>query len=73
MDQCMIRLPEKAAVGTTVTLIGKDKEEYISIDDVAKRLSTINYEIPCMISQRVPRIYFYNNEKISVRNDLCKG
>lgn len=70
MDQCMIRLPEKMDIGTVVTLIGQDHDEFISIDDVAKRLSTINYEIPCMINFRVPRIYFYNQKKIFVSNYL---
>lgn len=70
MDQCMIRLPEKVEIGTTVTLIGKDCGEYISIDDVAARLSTINYEIPCMINQRVPRLYYYKQKKVCVTNYL---
>ena len=70
MDQCMIKLPEKVEEGTTVTLIGKDQGESISVDDIAQRLSTINYEIPCMINHRVPRIYYQKMEKIFVRNLL---
>lgn len=57
MDQMMIRLPYPVPVGTKVTLIGKQKNESISILEVANRLNTITYEIPCMISYRVPRKY----------------
>lgn len=57
MDQCMVRLPQKMKVGTKVTLIGKQGDETIPIDEIAKQLDTINYEIPCVISNRVPRVY----------------
>lgn len=57
MDQMMIRLPKEVSIGSEVTLIGRQYNEEISIDEVAKLLETINYEIPCMITARVPRIY----------------
>ncbi|WP_246476533.1 alanine racemase [Salicibibacter cibi] len=57
MDQMMIRLPEKAPVGTKVTLIGKQEREEISIEEVSERLSTITYEIPCTLNARIPRVY----------------
>ena len=55
MDQMMVALHEPVPIDTKVTLIGRQGDEYISVDEVAKRLNTINYEIPCMISYRVPR------------------
>lgn len=57
MDQLMVRLPERAEVGDKVTLIGKQKDELIEMDEWANHLDTINYEVACMISGRVPRIY----------------
>lgn len=57
MDSMMIKLDQPYEVGTKVTLIGKDKQEEITVDDVANYLQTINYEIPCMITSRVPRVY----------------
>lgn len=57
MDQMMIRLEKEVPVGTEVTLIGRQLHGEISIDEIAKLLDTINYEIPCMISPRVPRTY----------------
>ncbi|PWA06986.1 alanine racemase [Pueribacillus theae] len=57
MDQCMVRLPKQLPIGTKVTLIGKQGNKEITMDDIASQLETINYEIPCNITSRVPRIY----------------
>ena len=55
MDQCMIDVTDfDAKVGDEVILFGGDK---ISIDDAAEHLHTINYEITCLVSDRVPRIF----------------
>ena len=56
MDQCMIDVTdiEGVAEGTEVTLFGSAT---LSADDVAAWLGTINYEIPCLIASRVPRVY----------------
>jgi len=70
MDQLMIKLPEKKPLGTKVTFIGSQGHEVISVDEVAKRLDTINYEIPCMISWRVPRIYKQRGQIMEKRNAL---
>lgn len=61
MDQMMVRLPHEFPVDTTVTLIGSQKEETISVTEVAGRLGTITYEVPCTISKRVPRVYTPEN------------
>lgn len=53
----MIRLPKPYPVGTKVTLIGENGGQRIRVDDVADYLETINYEIPCIITNRVPRVY----------------
>ncbi|MDG5787944.1 alanine racemase [Evansella sp. AB-P1] len=70
MDQMMISLKKKVPIGTKVTLIGKQKEEYIPVDEVANRLQTINYEIPCVISYRVPRVIIKNNQPVRVKNKV---
>ena len=31
--------------------------QVITVDDIADKIDTINYEVVCMISNRVPRIY----------------
>lgn len=73
MDQLMVRLPEKVPVGTQVTLIGRQGDAYISIDEVAQYLGTINYEIPCTISYRVPRIFLKKKSIMEVRNLVLDG
>ena len=57
MDQFMIQLDDEYPIGTKVTLIGKQGESEVTVDEVADYLETINYEIPCMISYRVPRMF----------------
>jgi alanine racemase len=45
------------SIGDEVVLFGRDKDEEISIDEVAELIGTINYEVTCMVSKRVPRVY----------------
>ena len=67
MDQCVVDItgiPNKVADGDEVVLIGEQKSQSISADDIAGMLGTINYEVLCMISKRVPR-YFFKGEQIT--------
>lgn len=66
MDQLMIDVSDIDGVkeGDVVTVFGKDGETILTIDELAKKIGTINYEIVCLIGKRVPRIYFYDNEVI---------
>ncbi|HWJ77471.1 MAG TPA: alanine racemase [Niallia sp.] len=70
MDQCMVKLPYYLKPGTKVTLIGVQNEAEISVNDVAAKLDTINYEVTCMISPRVPRVYMKNGKKQEIINPL---
>lgn len=70
MDQMMVKIKKKMPIGTKVTLIGTQNKATISVDDVAESLGTINYEIPCMISSRVPRVYVKNGEIMSINNTI---
>jgi alanine racemase len=72
MDQCMIRLPENVPVGTTVTLIGGQDDQFISVNEVAKKLETINYEVPCIIANRVPRLYKKGGKIVDLKNYLLE-
>jgi alanine racemase len=66
MDQLMVELDQPYEVSEKVTLLGEGNP----IDLVAEKLNTINYEVPCMISARVPRIYLKNGKKIKVKNPI---
>ena len=72
MDQFMIdvtHVPE-AAVGDTVTIFGRDGDDEITADDVADRIGTIGYEVTCLITPRVPRVYMQDGEIVSVQRPL---
>ncbi|MHC5269157.1 alanine racemase [Enterococcus sp. LJL98] len=57
MDQLMIRLPQAFSVGTKVTLIGENKGDTITVQEIADYLGTIHYEVICLLSERIPREY----------------
>ena len=44
-------------VGDEVVLFGRQEGAQISVDELSSKIGTINYEIVCGISKRVPRIY----------------
>lgn len=64
MDLTMINLSNfsNIRIGETVTLIGREGKEEITVSDIAFWANTIPYEIITRLSPRVPRIYFKNNE-----------
>jgi len=58
MDQLLVDCGDDAvSVGDDVVMLGEQDGEVVSVDDWADRLGTINYEIVCGISTRVPRRY----------------
>jgi alanine racemase len=44
-------------VGDRVTLFGRDGEREITLEEVARNVGTIPYEIACSVGRRVERIY----------------
>ena len=59
MDQCMVKLEgiPNPQVGDEVVLVGKQGNQEISAEQVARTWGTVNYEVTCGIGSRVPRIY----------------
>lgn len=59
MDQFMVDVTDIPDVckGDEVTLIGRDGEEFISMDEMGELSGRFSYEFACDISTRVPRIY----------------
>lgn len=58
MDQMMVRVDETVKIGDQVEIFG----DHISLESMAKDLDTISYEILCLVSKRVPRVYILNGE-----------
>lgn len=70
MDQCMVdisHIPE-AKVGDEVILMGQSLNCKFDADDIAKNIDTINYEVVCMVSKRVPRVYVKHGKVTKIRN-----
>ena len=58
MDQFMVDIGHtEAYVGDVVTLIGRDGEAEVTLDEVARLCDTIPYEILCGFNDRLPRLY----------------
>ncbi|MCQ2790287.1 MAG: alanine racemase, partial [bacterium] len=54
MDQMMFDITDiDAKEGDVITLLGED----LLIDEWAKILNTINYELTCRLKVRLPRVY----------------
>jgi alanine racemase len=59
MDNITVDLgPDPAVrVGDAAVLIGRQGGERVTAEELARRIGTINYEVLCGISPRVPRVY----------------
>lgn len=68
MDQCMFEVEPGLALATgqkvkpveagdEVTIMGRDGSEFISIEELAQKMGTINYEVACMFDMRLPKVY----------------
>jgi alanine racemase len=59
MDQIVVVLgaDADAAIGDEAVLVGRQGKEEITLTELADLAGTINYELACAISSRVPRLY----------------
>ena len=67
MDQCMLDVTDikDLYIDKEVVVFGEG-ENVSSAEDFAKDLRTISYEVVCMISRRVPRVYKRDGEIVKV-------
>jgi len=70
MDHCMVdvtHLPE-VEVGDEVILWGKQGKEYISLEEIARKMGTIVYEVvPLVDRRRIPRIFLQEKKVVKVQ------
>lgn len=67
MDQFMIDVTDiegEICVGSAVTLIGKDGDECITIEELGDLSGRFNYELVCDLGKRIPRVYKYDDTLI---------
>ena len=72
MDQFMIDVTDIDNVksGDEVILLGESNEVKFNADDLAKCMNSINYEVLCLLKNRVPRAYIKNGKIIHVKNNV---
>lgn len=59
MDQCMLQLDEvpEARVGDEIVLIGRQGSDQIRAEEFGQAWGTVNYDVVCGLTARVPRYY----------------
>ena len=72
MDQLMLDVTDVKGVreGDYITLIGTDKGETITAEDLAQNNGTIGYEMVCAIGERVPRFYIKDHDIVFVKDNI---
>lgn len=68
MDQLMIDVTDipDVKMGDEVIVVGTDGDKHVTFDDLAEILGTINYELSCVLTKRVPRVYKEKGEIVGV-------
>ena len=66
MDQLMVDVTDipDVKLDDTVTLVGRDGSEEITVEQIAAAADSFNYEFVCGISRRVPRIYCQGGREV---------
>ncbi|MBI5104195.1 MAG: alanine racemase [Solirubrobacterales bacterium] len=63
MDNITLEVEGKDAhVGDDVVLLGAQGAERVTAEEIARRLGTINYEVTCGLSPRIPRVHHRDGE-----------
>ena len=59
MDMCMVDVTDIPGVrpGDVATVYGSDGDDSVTVEAAADRAGTIQYELLCGVSERVPRVY----------------
>lgn len=68
MDQFMIDVTELDEVrpGDIVTLVGRDGDAFLPVEEPAGLAGSFSYEFVCGISERVPRIFYREGKPVSM-------
>lgn len=70
MDQFMVDVTDVdgAELDSAVTLVGKDGDAELSMEEVSNAAYSFNYELPCRIARRVPRTYYKDGKFVKATN-----
>jgi alanine racemase len=68
MDMCTVNvthIPE-SQVGDEVVLMGRQRDESITANEIADRIKSISYEVLCALGKRAPRVFLQKGKTDSV-------
>ncbi len=67
MDQFMVDVTDipDVSFGDEVTLIGRDHEETITVEELADLSGRFNYEFVCDLNKRIPRVFYENGRAVA--------
>lgn len=70
MDQFMVDVTDIDNVeeGTMVTLVGRDGDENISIEEISEMSYSFNYEFVCDVGKRIPRVYYKGGKVVETKD-----
>lgn len=70
MDQFMVDVTDipEAAEGDTVTLVGTDGAETITMEGIGELSGRFNYEFACDLGKRIPRVYKKGGEIVQAKD-----
>lgn len=73
MDQVILDVTDIPGVhtGMTVTIWGRDGDDEVSVDEIAKLDGTIHYEMICLVGKRVPRVFLRSGKPVGQLNYIC--
>lgn len=68
MDQFMIDVTgiDGAQLGSEIVLVGTQGDEALTMEEVSEKAHSFNYELPCRVARRVPRVYIKDGHETEV-------
>lgn len=74
MDQFMVDVTDIPHVktGDKVTLIGRDGEEQITMEELGACADRFNYEFVCDLGKRIPRVYLQNGRVVGTKDHFSE-
>lgn len=74
MDQFMVDVTDIPHVktGDKVTLIGRDGDEQITMEELGECADRFNYEFVCDLGKRIPRVYLQNGRVVGTKDHFSE-
>ena len=71
MDQFMVDVTDiDCNTGDIATLVGENNGAVLTMEEVSNAAYSFNYELPCRVARRVPRVYYKGGKVVDINNYL---